>query len=31
MFTDHSCAEVPGQQASVGGENMQMASVVSRI
>jgi hypothetical protein len=30
MFTDHSI-EVPSQQASVGGENMQMASPVSRI
>jgi hypothetical protein len=30
MFTDHS-AEIPSQQASVGGKNMQMASVISGI
>jgi hypothetical protein len=30
MFTDHS-AEIPSQQASFGGENMHMASSISRI
>jgi hypothetical protein len=28
MFTDHSAVEIPSQKASVGGNNMQMATVI---
>jgi hypothetical protein len=28
MYTDHSCTQISSEQASVGGENLQMVIVV---